>query len=694
VDADLLGRGPFVDSLIRALVADKLDDSGNVVGRYSTGYVVGLTGRWGLGKSSVLNLLEKKLDDMNFVVVAVFNPWLFNGRDELVTGFFNALRSALGNSSSEDARKLLSSIDRYWGAINFAGHSVAAVIDVNGASGAATAVWRSLVSRLKGAVPKPIPRTPEQEKESLEDKIRELNWSVVVLIDELDRVEDDEVRAVAQLVKALGDIKGISYLVSYDPDRVSEALGKGDSPEERRQSGERYIEKIIQHPIPLRPLFPTDKKALLANALANCNAQIEAPQIDSQREIHDHLIEAIQTPREIKRLIGAFSILEKAVRGEICPYDLLGYCWLLTKSPALRDEIASKIDKLVNDPSYEEMASRLSNRRSGRSEQNFVDILGQRASDYEEIISRLFPRFNESYVETGTDGERICKRRNLVRLLYLGNPPGALRRVEIERLWDITDLNVLTVEIRKLAKDGMLPEFLDRLDDLLTSLPPSGDAVFWLGLSKAFVRNSDWVRGDEATRALADDAATLLIRLVTRDRNNKHRLLSAIENLIADNDLVLVPFILRKHLFAYGLTNHDEDPRGGDILRLAETEDLLAREIPRYRKAILEGFALRRLPHLEIIYTLLNTDNWDTELRDSFTNQLDSLESVLSMAALTVPPGYGASRSMLDKLFNTDIVLSRVKNEFDINQSATDPWLNVCLQRFIDILEGRRPEFE
>jgi hypothetical protein len=261
-------------------------------------------------------------------------------------------------------------------------------------------------------------------------------------------------------------------------------------------------------------------------------------------------------------------------------------------------------------------------------------------------------------------------------------------------LWDITDLNVLTVEIRKLAKDGMLPEFLDRLDDLLTSLPPSGDAVFWLGLSKAFVRNSDWVRGDEATRALADDAATLLIRLVTRDRNNKHRLLSAIENLIADNDLVLVPFILRKHLFAYGLTNHDEDPRGGDILRLAETEDLLAREIPRYRKAILEGFALRRLPHLEIIYTLLNTDNWDTELRDSFTNQLDSLESVLSMAALTVPPGYGASRSMLDKLFNTDIVLSRVKNEFDINQSATDPWLNVCLQRFIDILEGRRPEFE
>ena len=55
-DDDQLERGPFVESLVRALVRDERDGEGHLTGRHSTGYVVGLTGKWGLGKSSVMNL--------------------------------------------------------------------------------------------------------------------------------------------------------------------------------------------------------------------------------------------------------------------------------------------------------------------------------------------------------------------------------------------------------------------------------------------------------------------------------------------------------------------------------------------------------------------------------------------------------------------------------------------------------------
>lgn len=95
---DRLDRGPFVGSLIRALVVDELGDDNAVTGRRATGYVVGLTGQWGPGKSTVLNLVAGKHKSTKGVVVAVFNPWLFKGRDELVKGFFNALRDALGCS--------------------------------------------------------------------------------------------------------------------------------------------------------------------------------------------------------------------------------------------------------------------------------------------------------------------------------------------------------------------------------------------------------------------------------------------------------------------------------------------------------------------------------------------------------------------------------------------------------------------
>ncbi|MGK3151703.1 P-loop NTPase fold protein, partial [Staphylococcus shinii] len=84
---------------------------------------------------------------------------------------------------------------------------------------------------------KPKELSPQEERRKLEKKLADAKIAVVVLIDELDRVEDDEVRAVAQLVKAIGDIKGISYLVAYDPERVADALGRG-SGDDRRRTGE------------------------------------------------------------------------------------------------------------------------------------------------------------------------------------------------------------------------------------------------------------------------------------------------------------------------------------------------------------------------------------------------------------------------------------------------------------------------
>ena len=228
---DRLDRSPFVESLIRALIIDEPS------GRRATGFVVGLTGRWGLGKSSILNLLASKLQPMDDVVVATFNPWLFKGRDELVAGFFNSLRSAMGRSRSEKTRDLVASIDRYRGAIGVAGQSVAAAIDLSGGGGAATAGWNGWGSKLVQLFSKPESLTPDIERRSLEKKIAGAKCAVVVLIDELDRIEDDEVRAVAQLIKAVGDIKGVSYLVAYDPDRVVDALGRGNG-EERRRSGE------------------------------------------------------------------------------------------------------------------------------------------------------------------------------------------------------------------------------------------------------------------------------------------------------------------------------------------------------------------------------------------------------------------------------------------------------------------------
>src|ERR1700712_5981761 len=93
---DLLGRKPFVESLAKALIEDCEDTSENK--RKATGYVIGLTGEWGAGKASILNLLAAHLGSLNNVLVVNFNPWLFSGRGELLAGFFGEIAVELGKT--------------------------------------------------------------------------------------------------------------------------------------------------------------------------------------------------------------------------------------------------------------------------------------------------------------------------------------------------------------------------------------------------------------------------------------------------------------------------------------------------------------------------------------------------------------------------------------------------------------------
>ncbi|MGX7953024.1 KAP family NTPase [Tsuneonella sp. HG249] len=686
---DALDRGPFVESLIRALVVDELDSAGKLTGRRASGYVVGLTGRWGLGKSSVLSLLAEKLGTMDRTVVAQFSPWLFSGRDELLTGFFSSLRTAMGESNTEIAQQLTKQIDRYWGAINLAGHGVAAVVDLHGGSGAASTGWRTWGPRLKKLVEGQEVRSPEKERLALEGKLASLKCAVVVLIDELDRVEDEEVRAVAQLVKAVGDIKGVSYLVSYDPERVVQALGRGHG-RARQSSGEAYLEKIIQHPIPLRPLFEEDAIKLLQAALSHHSIELADPTNDTQRAIFREIIREIKTPREVKRLIGAYSILERAVQNEICAYDVLAYCWLLTKTPSVRDELAANLDRIVSDPEESEALERAARRVNGEPIE-VASVLGNAATSQSRLIRHLFPVFGRSV--TGPDGDRLFRRRNLVRMLFLGDPPGIIPNREVEALWSLPQPE-LQAKLETLMDDGRLASVIDRIDDLLPSLAASGDEKFWVSLAAVLHRSSDWLRGPENARAVADDAATSLYRLVLRDPAQSERFSRCLNALVEAGDLILAPWLIRKNLFAHGLTRHSKEGRGGEVLSREATITLLEQEVPRYRTAVVDGTALRRLPNVEAIYVLVNSENWTPELRSILTAQLSGLQEISTLAGLLLPPGHSTDAKHLNELFDVEVIRHRLE-EFRANgEWPSELWLAESTTRLLLVLNGRDPSLD
>ena len=581
-------------------------------------------------------------------------------------------------------------MDTYREAITVAGRFAALTADAAGAGGLGTVGRKGLEQALK-LIRKPKELSPQEQRRNLEKKLATAKVAVVVLIDELDRVEDDEVRAVAQLVKAIGDIKGISYLVAYDPERVADALGRGSDKEERRRTGEAYLEKIIQHPIPLRPLFSHDVTRFLEALLEHHGLTLPPDLQDQEKEIIEHIRQSAMTPRELKRLAGSYAILDRMLRKEISPADLMGYCWLLTKAPILREAVAQNIDMMVDDPEPGEISRRVIWQMENKGKPDPVELLGIAAEGQEKLLGLMFRRFGSG--RSDESGTRISRRRNLVRTLYLGDPPGIASSDDVRRLWDEPDEAALCAELRRLLKVGDLRPIIDRLDDLLPTLPEQGDAKFWRALGKALIRETDWLLAPEDNNSIADDATAYLLNLGMRDKNNVERVKRVAHSLLEEGDLIILPTMLRKHLFRWGLTVHGQsEGSGAYIFNIKETTGLLANAIPIFKNAVSDGIILRRMPNCEAIYALTNTSNWDESLRQSLTAQLEAGEARASVAGLIVPPGYSAERSFLDQIFDADTVLTRMRAAKE--GASMDGWSEQCLRNMRAILAGKAFGFD
>lgn len=85
-EEDQLGRRGFAELLAQALI--------NLSGTDT--YSVGLYGKWGSGKTSLVNMLveelnerQKDVDEEHRFVLVHFEPWNFSGTDQLLSQFLS-----------------------------------------------------------------------------------------------------------------------------------------------------------------------------------------------------------------------------------------------------------------------------------------------------------------------------------------------------------------------------------------------------------------------------------------------------------------------------------------------------------------------------------------------------------------------------------------------------------------------------
>jgi hypothetical protein len=295
---DRFNRAPFARR-IADTIAKRTDPSSIVIGLFAP---------WGDGKTSVLEMMQESLDGCEHVIAIRFNPWHFGSEELVLRAFFATLADALG-------KKLPNFKEKAGALLSIASVSLGGVVEINPGE-AAKGFGDSLSS--VGL---------EELKARIEALLAESGKRVVVLIDDIDRLDRDETHSIFKLVKLSASFKHTCYVLAFDDDVVSAALGQryGAGSVE---AGRSFLEKIIQVPLHLPP---ADKISLRELTFEGVNAALKQADISIKQERVDafvrHFVDGLEpkleTPRLAKLYTNALTFSLPLLKGEVDIADLM-----------------------------------------------------------------------------------------------------------------------------------------------------------------------------------------------------------------------------------------------------------------------------------------------------------------------------------------------------------------------------------
>jgi predicted KAP-like P-loop ATPase len=454
-NADVLGRSTLA-ALIAAEVTAAPPDSG---------IVIGLMGPWGSGKTSVLNLVESELAED--VEVLRFNPWWFSGAPELLTRFFAELAAVLRNSDDEQLRAAAGTVLAY-------GSAIAPLLKL--AFGARGEAVGELIT---GAGEADIANQPSarDQYEGLRAELSRSERRIVVVVDDIDRLTPDEIREVVRLVKLVGELPNVSYLLAFDRRRVEAAL----------DDGRAYLEKIIQVPHDLPFVAPATLRQIAVEQLQANLGDLPLRHFDQARwaELFGlGIAPMLTTMRDAKRYANIAPAALALVGDEVASEDILALEGLRIFEPDVYAALP-RLAEVLTDSAGLDFRDDAVIEKERRALVDDVLKDAVRLEPTNELMQALFPAAGHLFGGSRYGGERAWRRERRVASrevldIYLAKALGdtALATARVQSILQaIAHPDELRRRLDELGP-RQLPSLLDRLRDYHDDLPsdPKGEA--------------------------------------------------------------------------------------------------------------------------------------------------------------------------------------------------------------------------
>ena len=340
------------DSPVELLTADKLDYDvfalsivECVLGIQNVkGGVIAVRGQWGMGKSSVIRMVVNELDSReDCPIIIEFNSWCYRFEDEIVAGFFQEFY--LGLKSEVDDQNL--DID----AVAKLGARIVGITKLFTSSIKLVAPGsENLLSFGQDILEKAIAQ--DQSIGSLQSKVSDViakvNRKILFVIDDIDRLSPEEAIAIFRVIKSVGRLDNVLYLLSYDRVATEKAIERSYPSE-----GSRYLEKIVQAGFDL----PEPSRSKLAEMLMDRFLRILDSELydnlDSINEIvNSIIIREIETPRNVHRLANVISITYPSVRRNVHLVDFMLIETLRVFRPNFYKKIQTNKNILIDSEAY------------------------------------------------------------------------------------------------------------------------------------------------------------------------------------------------------------------------------------------------------------------------------------------------------------------------------------------------------
>ena len=179
---------------------------------------IGISGNWGSGKTSFLKSMQKQMNADYRVVT--FNPWTCTDKEQIISQFFALMREQTENNDES----LQDAIQKYRDI----------VLDTD-------------IHPVLTFLAKILPLNKKEETlDLLKQKIEEAittdgSKPFAIFIDDLDRLEGNELFEVLRLIRITANFRNVVFIVAYDRDYICNVLNESKN----IKRAEEYIQKIF-----------------------------------------------------------------------------------------------------------------------------------------------------------------------------------------------------------------------------------------------------------------------------------------------------------------------------------------------------------------------------------------------------------------------------------------------------------------